>query len=555
MENGTSMPYGIALDLGTSGYRTHLVDLQDHGKIISTAITMRHPLPGANVMDHLHFWIENGSEVGHQIVTETIEKLICLHDVDRNQITRMAVCGNPIQLSMFENIEIRDLAYAGQSILRRLKVERPSRRAHVRTAGDLGLNMINSECEVGIPPAIRHEVGADALAMIIKSKLLEKGETCMVTDYGTNAEMGLFHDGELYSGSAAAGPAMEGQHISHGMLAAPFAISDLDIDSDGRWKNKILDDRLGVRIGSITDPRSGKGERVEDIRARGITGTGVVAAVACGLESGIIILPNIETTDRIIHLQDGIKFVEKDLREAGKAMGAIRAGHRTLITEVGIEDKDVQTMYMAGASGTYVDPIKAQTTGLVPRVLEKTVQVGNTSLMMAYDILTKDETLDMMQEVADSIASKHIMFATSKTFEDLYVNEIALWAEGMPFEAYNEMLKFTGLMPLPKQVRPRETIRMVDRDIPEVGDKGLRALDNVGVYLIGQFDECTGCKKCEKECPECALAVEEIGTKEFRIRVATDLCLGTACKHCDRVCPKQAMTFSQLKITKRDECA
>lgn len=549
------MPYGIALDLGTSGYRTHLVNLEDHGKIISTAITMRHPLPGANVMDHLHFWIENGAEVGHQIVKETIDKLICLHDVDWNQITKMAVCGNPIQLSMFENIEIRDLAYAGQSILRRLKVERPSRRAHVRTAGDLGFHMINPECEVGIPPAIRHEVGADALAMIIKSKLLEKGETCMVTDYGTNAEMGLFHDGELYSGSAAAGPALEGQHISHGMLAAPFAISDLDIVSDGRWKNMILDDRLGVRIGSIIDPWSGIGEQVEDIRARGITGTGVVAAVACGLESGIIKLPKIETTDGIIHLQDGVKFLEKDLREAGKAMGAIRAGHRTLITEVGIEDKDVHTMYMAGASGTYVDPIKAQTTGLVPRVLERTVQVGNTSLMMAYDILTKDETLDMMQEVADSIASKHIMFATSKTFEDLYVNEIALWAEGMPFEAYNEMLKFTGLMPLPKQVRPKETIRMVDRDIPEVGDKGLRVLDYVGVYLVGQFEECTGCKKCEKECPERALRVEEVGTKEFRIKVATDLCLGTACKHCDRVCPKQAMEFSQLKITKRDECA
>ncbi|NYT12791.1 MAG: methylamine methyltransferase corrinoid protein reductive activase [Methanomassiliicoccales archaeon] len=549
------MAYGIALDLGTSGYRTHLVDLNDHGKIISTAITMRHPLPGANVMDHLHFWIENGAEVGHSIVKETIDKLICLHEVDRNQISKIAVCGNPIQLSMFENIEIRDLAYAGQSILKRLKIERPSRKSHVITAGEIGLNMVRSETEVGIPPAIRHEVGADALAMIIKSKLLEKGETCMVTDYGTNAEMGLFHDGELYSGSAAAGPAMEGQHISHGMLAAPFAISDLDIDPDGRWKNMVLDDRLGVRVGSITDPRKGTMERVENIPARGITGTGVVAAVACGLESGLITLPSINTSDRAIHLQDGIKFLDSDLREAGKAMGAIRAGHRTLITEVGIEDKDIRTMYMAGASGTYVDPIKAQTTGLVPRVLEKTVQVGNTSLMMAYDILIKEDTLDMMQEVADSIASKHIMFATSKVFEDLYVNEIALWSEGMPFDAYNEMLKFSGLMPLPAQVRPKETLRMVDRDIPEVGDKGLKVLDYVGVYLVGEFGDCTGCKKCEKECPECALRVEEVGNKEFRIKVATDLCLGTACKHCERTCPKQALEFSDLKITRREyEC-
>ncbi|HUV24253.1 MAG TPA: 4Fe-4S dicluster domain-containing protein, partial [Methanomassiliicoccales archaeon] len=100
---------------------------------------------------------------------------------------------------------------------------------------------------------------------------------------------------------------------------------------------------------------------------------------------------------------------------------------------------------------------------------------------------------------------------------------------------------------------PKETIRMVDRDIPEVGDKGLKVLDQVGVYLIGEFDECIGCKKCEKECPECALVVEEVGNKKFRIKVTTDLCLGTACKHCERICPKQTMEFSDLKITNRED--
>jgi len=547
------MTYGIALDLGTSGYRTHLVDLSNNGKILSTAITMRHPLPGANVMDHLHFWMENGAEVGHQIIKETIEKLVSLHGVNCSEISRMAVCGNPIQLSMFENIEVRDLAFAGPSKLKRLGVKSPNRRGHVTTAGKIGLTSFPSEMEIIIPPAIRHEVGADALAMIIKTKLLEKNETCMVTDYGTNAEMGLYHDGELYSGSAAAGPALEGQHISHGMLAAPYAISDLDIDDSGGWKNYVLDERLGRKLGSITDPRNGFSQPVEKIAARGITGTGVVAAVACGLESGVIKLPNIDTPDHMIHFQDGILFKESDLKEAGKAMGAIRAGHRTLMIEVGIPDEEVRTMYMAGASGTYVDPIKAQTVGLVPRVLDKIIQVGNTSLMMAYDLVTNPETLDVMQEVADSIASKHIMFAGCKTFEDLYVNEIAYWCEGMPIEAYNEWLKFAGISPLPPRKKPDEIMRIVDKDIPEVGTKGLKTLEHVGVYLVGVFPDCNGCKKCQKECPERALTVEKIGEKQFRIQVATDLCLGTACKHCERTCPRQAMEFSKLQITRREE--
>ena len=173
------MGYGIALDVGTSGYRTHLVDLSKNGKIISTAITMRHPLPGANIMDHLHFWLENGADVGHKIVMDTVSHLIEVHGVDTKEIDRLAVCGNPAQVSMFEGIEIRDLAYAGQSLLKRLNVKVPDRRAKVITAGDIGLSALKPEAAVVIPPSIRHEIGADALAMIIKSKMLEEKETCM----------------------------------------------------------------------------------------------------------------------------------------------------------------------------------------------------------------------------------------------------------------------------------------------------------------------------------------------------------------------------------------
>jgi methylamine methyltransferase corrinoid activation protein len=545
------MGYGIALDVGTSGYRTHLVDLSKKGKIISTAITMRHPLPGANIMDHLHFWLENGADVGHKIVMDTVGRLIEVHGIDSRQIDRIAVCGNPAQVSMFEGIEIRDLAYAGQSLLKRLKVKVPDRRAKVITAGEISLNALRSDAAVVIPPSIRHEIGADALAMIIKSNMLEEKETCMVTDYGTNAEMGLYHDGELYTGSAAAGPAMEGQAIQYGMLAAPFAISDFSFAENGYWNNMVLSDTLKPVVGRKVNPSSGDVRMVSDIQARGITGTGVVAAVALGLESGLIEPPFIRTKDKMLHFQNGITFGEKDLGEAGKAMGAIRAGHRTLIEEVGIDDAEVKSMYLAGASGTYVDPIKAQTVGMVPRVIERTVQVGNTSLMMAYDLLVQDEAVDEMQRVADSIASKHIMFATSKIFEDMYVNEIAYWVEGMPFDMYNESLRNAGLRPMPPIVRPKSTRRIVSSDIPVIGDKGLKILDDVGVYLMGGFEGCIGCKKCAKECPERALEILEGGEYGYTVKISTEHCLGTACKNCESVCPQKVYRFSDLKVTER----
>ncbi|QLH74188.1 MAG: methylamine methyltransferase corrinoid protein reductive activase [Methanomassiliicoccales archaeon] len=545
------MSYGIALDLGTSGYRSHLVDLDKKGKILSTSITMRHPLPGANIMDHLHFWLENGSEVGHKIIIETVDKLIAMHGAEPNEIVRMAICGNPAQLSMFENIEIRDLAFAGQSMLKKLNVKVPERKAHTIKAEELGLTSVKKTAEIRIPPSIRHEIGADALAMIMKTNMLEEKGTCMVTDYGTNAEMGLMYKGELYTGSAAAGPAMEGQSIEYGMLAAPEAISDLSLGPGGKWYNYVLDEKLKPIQTALIDPRDGSGRILTNNTARGITGTGCVACVAMGLETGVIKLPYIDTPDHKMHLMNGITFHESDLHEAGKAMGAIRAGHRTLIEEVGIDDKEVKTMYLAGASGTYVDPIKAQTVGLVPRVLDKTVQAGNTSLMMAYDILVDDDGLDKMQDVADAISSKHIMFATSKTFEEIYVNEIAYWDEGMPFEMFNEMLAGKGYRPLPPIKRPKETIRIVSSDIPIIGHRGLKVLDNVGVYLVGSFPECIGCRKCEKQCPERALKVYEMGDGKFKIQVETEHCLGTACKNCESVCPKKCYNFSELKIVNR----
>ncbi len=47
------MRYGIALDLGTSGFRTQAIDL-DTKETVATAITERHPIPGMNVIDHVN---------------------------------------------------------------------------------------------------------------------------------------------------------------------------------------------------------------------------------------------------------------------------------------------------------------------------------------------------------------------------------------------------------------------------------------------------------------------------------------------------------------------
>ena len=354
--------YAIALDLGTSGFRAQAINLETD-KAVSTAITTRHPVPGANVIDHVNFAIEAGPNVCNNLIINALNNLLPLLHIDLECVTNIAVCGNPFQLSLFQNIEIRDLAYAGKNYLKELNVVPPKRDGAVLNASDLGLaNLKNAS--VIIPPAVSHEIGADAMAMLLMTDALEQSEPCMVIDYGTNAEMALIVNGDVYTGSAAAGPALEGQQIKAGMLAAPGALSEVFIQEKG-WESWVLDDDYTPMQGNTIDPKSGavitKGPA--DGMAKGITGTGVVAALDCGISSGLVKMPKILTPDEILHLQDGMSINEADVAEAGKAIGALRAGYLTLMREAGLWVEDVTTSFMSGASGFYVDAKKATATG------------------------------------------------------------------------------------------------------------------------------------------------------------------------------------------------
>ncbi|NNL78585.1 MAG: DUF4445 domain-containing protein, partial [Desulfobacterales bacterium] len=283
---------GVALDLGTSGFRGQALDLDQNGIIISTAVTTRHPLPGANVMDHLHFAIEMGLNRAHGIMVHAVNKLLDHLRIEKDDVVRLAVCGNPIQLSLFQEIEIRDLAYAGKRKLEALGVVAPKRDAQIVKAREIRGIKLEANADILIPPAVRHEIGADALAMMIKTDMLQKDEIAIATDYGTNAEMALIAKGIVYTGSTAAGPALEGQHIEDGLLALPGAISDLKFEPEngvqtktsdaakenqpvrGRLKTYILNSDMTAQRGDTVDLFTGSLLEKGGEKAVGITGTG-----------------------------------------------------------------------------------------------------------------------------------------------------------------------------------------------------------------------------------------------------------------------------------------
>lgn len=538
--------YGIALDLGTSGFRTQLIDLETN-ETLKTVITMGHPLPGGNVMDHLDFAITTGEDVAHGVIIETIRRMFQKFDVDLSKVERLAVCGNPIQLSLFQNIEIRDLAYAGENKQRQLGVQNVKRDARVFPASELfGENELQN-CEVIVPPAIKHEIGADALAMMLETDFLIQSEPALVTDYGTNAEMALKVGDRIITASAAAGPAIEGQGISSGMLASPGAICDVKLQGE-YWKIIVLDNEMEKKEAYLIHPVTGEIKESYGQKAVGITGTGVISVLALAIKTGIIEKPPKLPNGKLI-LGPEIEITEKDVEEAGKAIGAIRAAHMTLIVESDIKYEDLVYAYMSGASGAYVDAEAARRLGAAPGYA-KIVQFGNTSLALARELALNKSRLDDVIKIARKITADHLMMATSETFNNFYLCELSYWTQGMPLDVYDQMLEIYGLPPLPKILEHVSIEKRVRKDIEQVGTGGLAILKEIGIILEVPVDKCVYCQKCVEECPEGALKIAEINDKRIA-KYDSQKCLGTSCRRCVNICPESAIDITKLKIKEK----
>ncbi len=241
--------------------------------------------------------------------------------------------------------------------------------------------------------------------------------------------------------------------------------------------------------------------------------------------------------------------IENDIKEVGKAIGAIKAAHITLMVKAGLKYEDLRYSYMSGASGTYVNANKARHIGLVPGFSKGIIQFGNTSIGLARKLAIDSSRLEEVNKIAKKVTADHLMMATSETFKNIYVCELATWIEGMSDEMYNEVLIEEGI-PIPPEDLPRSEVefeRRVKKDIDDVGELGLDIVDNVGIVLEAPVEKCILCHKCEEECPEDAITIVENEGDRFA-NINSQACLGSACKRCVYICPVKTIDHRLLKI-------
>ena len=214
------------------------------------------------------------------------------------------------------------------------------------------------QAQMLILPDIAGFVGADTMGCLLATKLYEQDALTLLVDIGTNGEMVLGNKNRMIACATAAGPALEGANIHFGMGAADGAIDHVWLE-----KGKIQCSVIG-------------GDN-----ATGICGSGLIDAIAVGLELGLLnARGRIQNTNHIFQLTEDIYLTQDDIRQVQLAKGAICAGITLMAKQLGLQIQDIQKVQLAGAFGSYMNPKNACRIGLLPEELMGRIEaLGNAA--------------------------------------------------------------------------------------------------------------------------------------------------------------------------------
>jgi uncharacterized 2Fe-2S/4Fe-4S cluster protein (DUF4445 family) len=166
-------------------------------------------------------------------------------------------------------------------------------------------------------------------------------------------------------------------------------------------------------------------EVLGNVPARGICGSGLVDAVAAGLDLSLI-----KPSGRLasggdeLPLQPSVSLTQTDIRQLQLAKGAIAAGIRILLQHRDAAAEDVTRLYLAGAFGNYVDRASARRIGLIDFPPERVQPAGNTALLGAKLALF---SLNGEAEAYAPLRGKieHVPLSADPAFQEIYVEEMS----------------------------------------------------------------------------------------------------------------------------------
>ena len=417
---------GVAIDIGSTTIAGHLCDLAS-GEVLASNGRMNPQIRfGEDLMSRVSYVMMNpGGDVEltaavQNALDELIGELVGEADLDRDRVVNIVLVGNPIMHHLVLGIDPTPLGQAPFPLATDGSV--------TRTAAELNFECPNGIVYVG--PCIAGHVGADTAAAILSEGPHRSQAQQLLVDVGTNAEIVLGNDVQLFAASSPTGPAFEGAQISSGQRAAAGAIERVRIDRTTFEPEVRV---IGAEEWS-SDPNFDDATRKTGVT--GICGSGIIEViselVSCGVidQQGVIrgelasVTPRIVAHERTFsyRLHGDIHVTQADVRAIQLAKAALKAGIDLLLEHAELPAPD--EIRLAGAFGAHIDPAHAMILGLIPDMNIDTVRaVGNSAGTGAVRaLLSGEQRLDM--EAAVQNVTK-IETAIEPRFQELFVTALA----------------------------------------------------------------------------------------------------------------------------------
>ncbi len=395
--------YGFAVDIGTTTVAIYLYDL-NAGKCLEKH-TFMNPQGsfGADVISRIEKASSGKQKELGEIIRNAVEHSI-LSMSQKHALTPSAavITGNTSMLYLFLEQDTTPMTAA------------PFEISEYLGKAITGIFPRFPKLSCYFPRTIAAFVGSDITCSLLACGMYDTDQTVLMADIGTNGEMGLLHQGKLYVCATAAGPAFEGAGITFGMAASEGAIDSVSVTGE-QITHTVIDAK----------------------KATGICGTGLIDAVAVLYRTGLMDETGYieEENDRFeaylteyddetaVKLTKEICITQRDVRQLQLAKAAICGGIDTLLLTAGITPEEVDTFYIAGGFGRYIDTASASAIGLFPRELAAHAKaVGNAAgagacmLLCNRNLFKQSDALAKSAEVVD--------LSTSAVFMERYIERM-----------------------------------------------------------------------------------------------------------------------------------
>ena len=393
--------YAIVVDVGTTTVVAHLVDLATAATVDAEATYNSQMHFGDDYIRRIIYAEQHNAfgEMQRRIVhdvNDLIQTLAVRQGIELSCIASVACAGNTAMTHFLLNLDPR-------RIRRTPYIPTAAWIPPIRAA-ETGIR-INKRGLLYVLPAVGAYVGSDIVAGVLATRLYEAPGLSLFIDIGTNGEVVLGSKEWMVCASSSAGPAFEGSGVKHGMRAAPGAIERVTVTAEG-----------GMTFHTIG------GER-----PRGLCGTGLLDVLAALLELGVIdrtgrfALPD---DPRLADGSDGLEFTlvpaeaghnpivitQADIANLIRSKAGVYAAIQVLLESTGTRPEQLQSIFVAGGFGNYLDVRKAIAIGMLPDIPTDRIHfVGNTSIAGAKMAVMSRDALAKAEQIADRMTYFDLM--------------------------------------------------------------------------------------------------------------------------------------------------